>query len=552
VNDRDVRLAYAHGGMDEETEQESLDRNSLLTLLILSLAAAIVPWFGQADVGVSLAFSLVSLALPAAAFRAAGQAEDETDVVRHEADWTALAPPPPAPPVRRAAPQTREVAIVGGGFSGTMLAVQLARTEGACITLIERAGAPGRGLAYGTDNPRHLLNVRAERMSAYPEDPGHFARWLAARDLGGPADFAPRRVYGLYLEQQLRQAHADSFPRLKLVAGEAIGIEADGERRRVLLEDGRAVSADAVVLATGNPPPPCLSAFADLPPHLYAPDPWGRGLADGLGRNDPVLLVGTGLTMVDAAVSLADAGHEGRILAVSRRGLLPRVHAAGPHGHASADDMAGLPLSRRLAAFRTRAADQGWRTAMDEIRPAVQAMWKALNPTEKSRFLRHLRPWWEVHRHRLAPEMAGRLDALRAAGRFEAAACTIIGAEARYGRVAVSLRPRGTDQVVRIEVARVVNCAGAESDLGRAGNRLLQSLRDAGSIRADAHRLGVDTGRNGEAIGADGFVTPGLYALGPLARGRLWEATAVPELRAQAAAMAALFGAEAPVDVAVG
>jgi uncharacterized NAD(P)/FAD-binding protein YdhS len=545
VNDNGGRYALAHGGAGDETAQDNLDRPSLLTLLILSFGAALVPWFGQANVGVSLAFSLVSLALPAAAFRAASRDGDQDEA---EVEW-----PPPgwtrrAPPARPAPPRRRDVAIVGGGFSGTMLAVHLARAEGMRVSLIERDGAPGRGLAYAAANSNHLLNVRAERMSAYPEDPGHFVRWLAARELGEAGDFAPRRAYGLYLEQQLRQAHADVFPRLKLMTGEAIGVEGNGDRQRVKLDDGRTIDADTVVLATGNPPPPRLVAFDGLPSHLYAPDPWRDGLADGLGRDDPVLLVGTGLSMADAAVSLADAGFEGRIVAVSRRGLLPRAHAESPPAPVPQAFVPCLPLAQRLAAFRTRAADVGWRTAMDELRPQTQTLWKALNAAEKARFLRHLRPWWDVHRHRIAPEIAARLDALRAAGRFETAACSILGAEPRYGRVAVSLRPRGADRAVRIEVARVVNCAGSDGDLRHADDPLLRSLLAAGSIRADAQRLGMDTGRHGEAIGADGFVTPGLYALGPLARGRLWEATAVPELRAQAAAMAALIAAEAYAD----
>ena len=541
MNDNIGALAMASGPADDETEQDSLDRSSLLTLLALSFAAALVPWFGQANIGVSLAFSLVSLALPAAAFRASSREEEAPPVEWRRPGWTLR-----TPPARPAPPRRKDIAIVGGGFSGTMLAVHLARAEGARITLIERDGAPGRGLAYAAASPGHLLNVRAEKMSAYPEDPGHFARWLAARGLGEAGDFAPRRTYGLYLEQQLRQAHADIFPRLKLVSGEAVRLESEGGRQRLVLADGRTVEADAVVLATGNPPPPHLAAFADLPPHLYAADPWRANLAECLGRDDPVLLVGTGLSMADAAVSLADAGFAGRIIAVSRRGLLPRSHEASPPAPAPVPELAELPLSERLAAFRTRAADIGWRTAMDELRPLTQAIWKGLDATERGRFLRHLRPWWDVHRHRIAPEIAGRLDALRAEGRFEVAACRILGAEQRYGRVAVSLRPRGSDEILRVEVARVVNCTGADEDLGRSDNALLQSLLVAGSIRPDAHRLGMDTGRNGEAIGANGFVTPGLYALGPLARGRLWEATAVPELRAQAAAMAALVAAEAP------
>jgi uncharacterized NAD(P)/FAD-binding protein YdhS len=524
------------------------DVGGMLTLLALSVATALIPWFGQANVGVALSFSLVSLALPAAAFRAAATDWDQADTLEETPAWPKLWTPERTAPPPRPHPPLRDIVVIGGGFSGTMLAVHLMRTRDVRVTLIERQGAPGRGIAYSTANPGHLLNVRAERMSAYPEDPGHFARWLAARGLGAPSDFAPRRVYGLYLEQQLRQAHADAFPRLKLLSAEAQALELDGPRRTILLDDGRRIPGDAIVLASGNPPPPRLAAFAGLPAHLYCADPRQEGLAEGLGKDDVVLLVGTGLTMVDTALALADAGFEGRIIAMSRRGLVPRVHGDAPHPAGQPATADNLPLSQRLAALRARAADVGWRTAMDELRPQTQGLWKALGDVEKSRFLRHLRPWWDVHRHRLAPEIAGRLDALRAAGRFETAACRIVGAEPRYGRVAVSLRPRGSDEIVRIEAARVVNCTGSDEDLRRTRDPLLRDLLTAGAIRPDAHRLGLQTGTSGEAIGANGRPTPGLFALGPLARGRLWEATAVPELRAQAAAMAAVIAAEAHTD----
>jgi uncharacterized NAD(P)/FAD-binding protein YdhS len=544
VNERRRAFAFASGGAGPEAS--SGEAGGLLTLLVLSLGTALLPWLGQANVGVALAFSLVSLALPAAAFRAATRAEDEAEAEATPA-WTKhLAPERTAPP--RARPRVRDVVVIGGGFSGTMLAVHLARAGDVRVTLIERQGAPGRGLAYAAANPNHLLNVRAERMSAYPEDPGHFARWLAVRALGGPTDFVPRRTYGVYLEQQLRQAHADAFPRLRLLGGDAHSIGPRGARHAVALDDGHVVEGDAVVLATGHAPPPRLPAFAALPPHLYRSDPWQSGLAEGLGKEDVVLLVGTGLTMMDTAVSLADAGFEGRILAVSRRGLLPRVHAEGPHASIPHDHALHRPLSEQLAAIRACAADIGWRNAMEQLRPLTQKLWKSLSEAEKGRFLRHLRPWWDVHRHRIAPQIAGRIDALRAAGRFETAACTILGAEPFYGRVAISLRLRGTDDVVRIEAARVVNCAGSDEDINHSSDPLLKSLLASGAIRADARRLGLDTGTNGEAIGADGLVTPGLYAVGPLARGRLWEATAVPELRAQAAAMAGLIAAETSVE----
>lgn len=538
-------LAFA-GGMAADDDGDANDSGGLLTLFILSFAAALVPWFGQADPRIAIAFTLVSLAFPAAALRA--RAGGEGAPLREAApDWQHfLSPPAPARPEPPAPP--REIAVIGGGFSGTMLAVHLARAEGVRVTLIERREAPARGLAYGTASRDHLLNVPAGKMSAYPEDPGHFARWLEARGLGGPADFAPRRAYGDYLDQQLRRAHADALPRLKLVRGEAARLELDGPRPLVALADGRRFEADDVVLATGNPPPPALPVLAGLPAPLCRADPWQGGLAEGLGRDDLLLLVGTGLTMADTIFSLVEDGFEGRILAVSRRGLMPRVHAAAPPAGIAPVYAPGAPLSRRLAEVRARAADVGWRTAMDELRPLTPGLWRALDEAERARFLRHLRPWWDVHRHRIAPGPAARLDALVEAGRLEVLAGRIEEARPRHGRIILHIRPRGGGDPRRVEAARIVNCAGAESDLALTAEPLLGRLAAAGAIRPDAQRLGIDTAPDGRAIGADGRPTEHLHVLGPMARARLWEATAVPELRAEAAAMAALLagvGAEA-------
>lgn len=535
-----TRIRGALDGQASAEERLAMagEAGGLLTLLVLSLAAALAPWLGQANPGISVAYSLISLALPAAALRASTVADRVTDAADPDsARLRSLFPPRPTP-----APDPR-VAIIGGGFSGTMLAVHLARGSGAQIMLVDPGHSPGHGLAYGSAASGHLLNVRAGRMSAYPEDPAHFIRWLTARGLGGAEDFVPRQVYGQYLEQQLRQAHAEVFPRLKLIRAKAVDLRGAGGRHNIALDDGRSISAETVVLATGNPQPPALPAFAGLPPAYYRPDPWQPGIAEGLGVDDTILLVGTGLTMLDMAVTLDKAGYAGRILAVSRRGLLPRCHAEAHAPPSPFEPAPDLPLSSHLAAMRIRAAEIGWQAAMDELRPFTQRLWKELGPAEKARFLRHLRPWWDVHRHRVAPEIARRIECLREAGRFESAAGAVESAELRYGRVVVKLRPRGADDIRRLDVSRIVNCTGADNDLQRTADPLLKRLRETGAIRADPHRLGLDTGRGGEAIGGDGRPTPGLYALGPLARGRLWEATAVPELRAEAAAMAALLHA---------
>lgn len=506
------------------------DKGGLMTLIALSLMVAIFPWAASIDLPIAATLSLLALGFPVAALRATDGDGDLDEPSGEAAD---------------------HVVIVGGGFSGTMLAVQLARLGKTRITLVDRGANPGQGVAYSTGHPAHLLNVRAGKMSAFPDDPGHFARWLTARGLGGAEDFAPRRSYGLYLQGLLRAAMVEAGGRLAVLRGEVLDVEPYRDGARVRLADGRALAADRVVLASGNLPPRSLAALdaAALPPALHCGDPWSPTLADGLGADDVVLLVGTGLTMVDVAVALADAGFAGRIVAVSRRGLMPRVHEAGVPAEIAAP-AAGQPVSALLRAVRRSAAAHGWRATIDALRPHTAGLWRGATEQQRARFLRHLRPWWDVHRHRVAPAVADRIEMLRAAGRIELMAGRIVAAQADGERARVTIRPRGISYCRTVRVARIINCTGADGDLVGTSDTLLARLVARGLIRPDAQRLGIDVAADGAAVGADGRPSNALYAIGPLLRGRAWEATAVPELRVQAAGMAVELAAiEVPTRI---
>jgi uncharacterized NAD(P)/FAD-binding protein YdhS len=417
----------------------------------------------------------------------------------------------------------RRVAIVGGGASGSLQALHLLRA-GLEVALIERAREPGRGVAYSTRRPEHLLNVPARRMGAYADDPDHFARWLAARGLGGPEDFAPRMVFGDYLAELVAEAP------LERVHGEAVDI-AGGD---VLLADGRRLAADAIVLAPGNLPPATpagIDAVALGP--VWVEDPWAEGISDGLGAGDVVLLLGTGLTAVDAALTLDAAGFGGRILALSRRGLAPRAHGARPPVEAPVDALPPhcVAMLRRV---RARSADVGWRSAVQELRPVTQAVWSCASAVERRRFLRHLRPWWDVHRHKVAPAVGATIDRMQAEGRLTIAGGRLLSAARDGDRAIVRYRPRGGAAVETLRVARIVNCTGPEANIARAGEPLFDALLASGRIRPDALGLGI-------AVDEDCRAGEGLYAIGPVTRGAFWESVAVPDIREQAARVAALI-----------
>ncbi|HEX7782960.1 MAG TPA: FAD/NAD(P)-binding protein [Sphingobium sp.] len=425
------------------------------------------------------------------------------------------------------------VAIVGGGFSGSLLAINLLRHEGPRTTLIERrARQVARGVAYGTARREHLLNVRATNMSALPDDPDHFIRWLDARGEQGQQGFVGRSIYGAYLAELLDQAMRAAPDRLRMAHAEAIGISDVGAGLRVALRDGGAIVADAVVLAQGNLAPHALSQFAGLDEPFYMADPWAADVAQDLGDTDMVLLIGAGLTAVDVALTLDARGFAGGIVALSRRGLSPRAHAAGGPPPRSLDrpPFSGSAL---VAHVRRRADELGWRLAVDELRPHTQNIWRSASEEEQRRFLRHLRPYWDVHRHRLAPDVAQRIAAMQADGRLTFAAGRVTRVAATDGALAVAWQPRGASAESRMQVSRIINCTGPQGDLLRTEEPLLKSLVDQGLIRPDRLNLGIDVDQAGRAVRRDGGSDDRLFAVGPMTRGAFWEIVAVPDLRHQ-------------------
>jgi uncharacterized NAD(P)/FAD-binding protein YdhS len=442
------------------------------------------------------------------------------------------------------------VAIVGAGFSGSLLALHLLRTgpPRLRVLLIERKRGFGPGLAYGAHNPQHLLNVRVGNMSAWPEAPDHLRRWLAEQAGGAdaPADaFITRETYGRYLAAMIQDtvAGADGAQRLILVHDEAVGLSRERDGPRLTLAMGRSLTVDAAVLAVGNlPPAPLRGAGLEAAPDgRYASDPWAKAALDGLENASPVLLIGAGLTMVDVALALDARGHAGPILAISRRGLAPRRH--GPVSPIPGIPAAAEgPLSRRLRATRQRARIVGWRAAIDELRPFVQAIWRSADLAERRRFLRHLRPWWDVHRHRMAPAVADRIEAMRDSGRLTLAAGRILRVEPRAEGLAVTWRPRGAEVEAVLQVGRIINCTGPGGDLLRTGDPLLRSLVRQGVARADPLGFGVEIDDDGRLIDAQGLADPRLFAVGPITKGSLWEIVAVPDIRNQVASLAARLG----------
>ena len=434
------------------------------------------------------------------------------------------------------------VVVVGGGASGTLTAVQLLRRAAAYgtaleVVLVDRDGRYGMGQAYATADPFHLLNARAAKMSALADDPDHLLRW--ARENGIDADgsdFLPRTVYGRYLRDLLETAGrpATSGGRLARVTGTVTAITR-GRSPKVHLSSGAAIEADAVVLATGNRPPAPWPQVAVG--RRVVTDPWAPGALAGIAGGAPVLVVGTGLTMVDLAVTLSRADPGTVTYAVSRHGLLPRPHRCPPAPPAEIVVPGGaLRLGDLLATVRAAigARDGEWQGVVDALRPHVPRLWQRLSVEDRRRFLALVARYWEVHRHRIPPATASRVAGLRAAGRLRVLRGRLVSATAGHDEVTVRLE---TDGATRdLSVGWLVNGTGPASDV--ASDPLLRDLFLAGLARPDALRLGLDADENGAVLDASGRPQERIFTLGPLLRGVLYETTAIPEIRDQAAALA--------------
>ncbi len=457
-------------------------------------------------------------------------------------------------------PARSAVAILGGGASGTLLATQLLRRmhpEGMRIVLVERRAEIGPGLAYSTPLPFHRLNVPAAQMGSFPRDPGHFLRWAQRSEpAAGPGDFLPRSRYGAYLAEVLADAERRALAGAELERrhDDALAVRVgEGARPlRIELASGDRVEADRLVLALGNPPPavPGGAAAGLLGSGRFHPDPWDPGIAPA-SRGDSVLLIGSGLTMVDVALTLSQEGEPAWICAISRNGLLPRSHLAGgarfekpfdlPAGPFTLDQLIA-EVESKIAAVEAEGGD--WRSVIDSLRPVTNRIWQRLGEEDRRRFVREVARHWEVRRHRMAPEVARMLKGLVSSGRLVIERGEIAAIRPGSGCLVVSVRDPDSGRISERRFDRVVNCTGPAQDLSRAPGPAIASLLGAGEVRPGPYRLGLDHDSRGAMITEAGEVSRLIFGIGPVRKGRLWETTAIPEIREQALELADLLTAD--------
>jgi len=441
----------------------------------------------------------------------------------------------------------KHITLIGAGFCGAALVRELAYRADAStrITLVGMADTFGSGVAYGAARPEHLLNVRARDLGIDPDEPGGFADALHLGESGRQA-FLPRLAYADYLRGELSAAMASSAAHIVCKPQEAIAAERTQRGYRVFLANGEAFDSDQLVLAVGALAPQALPGIGPrLSVHpRYIGWPWQPGALDGIAPDARVLIVGTGLTMVDVALSLQGRGHTGALHAISRRGLVPQAHDV----EAGAPETLPLAVQQALAAGDLNAVLRGvrrairqgapWRGLIDALRPHLQPLWRRLDTQRRASFLRHLRPYWEAARHRVAPAAAGVIADLRTRGQLQLEAARLLRARWTPEGLEAVLRRRGEDESRTERYDVLIRATGLDTDIDRTSDPLIAGMREAGLLQADPLGLGVGVDEDFRVRDAAGRALPGLYCIGPLLRGALWEITAVPELRVAARQLA--------------
>jgi len=440
---------------------------------------------------------------------------------------------------------TLPIVVIGGGFSGTLTAIRLSRRiADTPIILLEETGEAGPGLAYQDNDPASWLNVPAGKMSAFQEKPDHFLNY--ARTILGEGvqaeDFLPRRIYGTYIKECLREAR-ETNTLLTVDPRRAVDLTSVDEKgiARVILKDQSVIEASHVVLATGNQG----SAFSSS---LWASHSKPARSHDAIGsvaQGETVLIIGSGLTMVDTVLDLDRRGDAGTIHAISRNGLLP--HSFATPSSLPLPDLDHLPdsnLRKALRLFRKAVREHeahggDWRDVFEAIRPSTPSLWQELSPADKTKFLRLVSPFWEVHRHQCPQETLNRVRTLIDSGKLVLHRGTIVSVERATKGLRMGLAARSRNAATRwLDADHIFDATGPARDINAIRHPLIQNVLRRGFLRPDTHRLGADTSADYRAIGRDGKPSRWLFVVGPMLRARYYEATAVSELRLHAASLA--------------
>ncbi|CAI8947175.1 Pyridine nucleotide-disulfide family oxidoreductase [Pseudomonas sp. IT-347P] len=446
-------------------------------------------------------------------------------------------------------------AVVGAGFSGTVAAIEFLNRvhHEAQLLIINRSGLIARGLAYGTNSPLHLLNVPAGNMTALADEPDSFLNYCLERNMEVTASsFVSRKVYGDYLEHLLNQAIERSSPRVKTtqINAEVVSLTPNGRGATIQLDSGKTFTADQVTLAFGHFPPSTPSGLGSVSEtHYYQQDPWEQRADTKIQKDEPILLIGGGLTAIDVISNLMKSKHTGKVYMLSRRGLLPKPHRLARGQHTDHTNtryrlLESKPSIRSYLKIIRNAIEAGlneqidWRDIIASIRPVTAELWKRLPDSERRRFLRHLQSYWDVHRHRVAPETFLIFEDALNRGQLIPLAGRIISMDVVNGCVTAVIKERRKESSRLLTVNLVVNCTGPTSNPEKTASPLITKLLKEGLVVSDTLRLGVCVNDHYYLKNTQGEPSDWLSYVGPMLKADHWELTAVPELRVAARSVA--------------
>lgn len=441
---------------------------------------------------------------------------------------------------------TKTVVIVGGGFSGAITAVQILRQKlnNIRVILIDRTTSVGRGLAYSTTYSECMLNVPAGNMSAFPNEPDHFVKYCQERGLEvNDSSFVSRAIFGDYIYQLLDNVKNEykKESRFELITAEVIRLESNDSGALVQLDDHSTIRADRVVIASGHFSPITIpSLIPVITSERYQDAAHADKLLKIVGGPDPILLIGTGLTSLDVALQLRHQGQSGKIYLLSRRGLLPQPHRV----HTKKPDTATqrwnnlLNIDPTAKNYLREVRNQisisplDWRDIVGSLRSITPKLWMVLPGNEKRRFLRHIQPYWDTHRHRVAPEAYIKLIELIDNSSIEVIAGKITGSTCNKNSIELDIKLRKTQNLKHLKASYIINCTGPNSNLRTVESKLFLQLQKDGLIQLDEHGLGILVDEYLSVKNSAGEALSWLSYVGPFLKANYWEATAVPELRA--------------------
>lgn len=441
----------------------------------------------------------------------------------------------------------KRITIIGGGASGTLVAINLLQNAGDSpveINLVENRKRIGRGVAFGTTHDTHLLNVPAAKMGAFPDDVEHFHKWLGQKGYPFDAnDFVPRKIFGEYLRELLSKTveSSGSNIRLNLVDDEAVDLSVNDDSAELVLKSGEILPSHKIVLAFGNfdPPTPNVPDLRFTSAEKYFKSAWDERLFETIEPDDSIFVIGTGLSMVDVALHFHTNDHRGKITAISTRGLMPTVHKLGYTYPPFSDELnSKVRITDILTSVRSHmenaeAIGSNWRAVIDSLRPATQSLWLRLPVAEKRYFMQHLSRYWDVARHRMPPEAAAILDEMRASGNLntlKGRLKTITHDDLK--KFEIVFTTNGTDH--RVYADALVNCIGSHNNYAKLDSPFVKNLVARKHIRNDELSQGIKASPDGRVLDKNDQYSSVVFTLGTALKGVLWESTAIPEIRGQA------------------